>query len=547
MCKAMGETQVLIIGAGPVGLALANELSYRKVSYLVVDEGNGDVAFPAGEAIFSRTMEHLRRWGIADRVRYHEGFPPDFPTNVAFVTSMLGRSLVEFDGPSNREMPGVMAPISPEGPAICPKRLFDPTLRDAVLERGGRVEYGVRATINSQDAEGVTLTLTNVRTGDPRTLRASFVAACDGAKSVTRTQLGIGYQGEFAQGHNFAAYFESPDLQRLIVERFGRPFFQIHTLTENRTYLTTVDGERLWRVSRYCQPGEVVDPADVIGEVTGGVAFNVIRAQPWSGHRVVAERYRHGRVFLAGDAAHLRWPKGGFGANTGIGDAVDLGWKLAAYLEGWGGDLLLDSYDVERRPIAWRNSGEAARNYARDRLVNASALLDEASLAGDQAREAVSSVIRTQRKLEFTTQGIQLGYRYDASPVCVYSESTSPQPDNPHVYVPSSSPGSRAPHVALAAGRSTLDWFGNGFVLLDFDNDPTRTAFVVSAFADRQVPLNIMSVPDRAVALGYERKYVLVRPDGHVAWRGDRLPRDAGALADVVRGAARVDSQLFQA
>lgn len=539
MHRAPNETQVLVVGAGPVGLALANELSYRNIDYLVVDEGDGGVLFPAGEAIFSRTMEHLRRWGFADRVRFHEGFPSNYPTNIGFVTSMDGRSLVEFDGPSNQDIPGVMADISPEGPAICPKRLFDPTLRDAVLEKGGKIEYMTTATIESQDEGGVTVELKNSRTGESRKIRSAFVAACDGARGLTRAQLGIAYEGDFAQGHNFAAYFESPELQSLILDRFGKAFFQIHTLTQNRTYLTTVDGRSLWRVSRYCSKGEEIDPASVVREVVGDASFKIIRAQPWSGHRAVAERYRNGRIFLVGDAAHLRWPKGGFGANTGIGDAVDLGWKLAAVLEGWGGSGLLDSYDLERRPIAWRNSGEAANNYARDQLIRSSGQLDENSRAGDEARAEVASMIRTHRRLEFTTQGIQLGYCYNSSPVCIYDGAEAPL-DNAHVYAPSTSPGSRAPHIFVAPGKSTLDWFGNGFVLLNFDNELAKTERVVSAFSERKVPMRQIQIHESKVATAYQTKYVLVRPDGHVAWRGDSLPANPDNVVDVVRGAAPV-------
>ncbi|MCY1238364.1 3-(3-hydroxy-phenyl)propionate/3-hydroxycinnamic acid hydroxylase [compost metagenome] len=263
--------------------------------------------------------------------------------------------------------------------------------------------------------------------------------------------------------------------------------------------------------------------------------IEVIRAQPWSGHRVVAQRYREGRVFLLGDAAHLRWPKGGFGANTGVGDAVDLGWKLSAVLNGWGGSGLLDSYEAERRPIAVRNVNEAANNRVLDGRIAADGLLDDASEQGEAARREAENRIHALRLREFSTQGVQLGYRYRQSPLCVSDGSLEP-PDDHMVYQPSTWPGSRAPHAWLEDGRSTLDLFGRSFVLLRFDGSAQATPFQAAA-EQRGVPFCEVPLASSSIASLYERRYVLVRPDGHVAWRGDELPVDALVVIDRVRGA----------
>ncbi|WP_322060182.1 FAD-dependent monooxygenase [Paraburkholderia sp. J63] len=536
------EVPVIIVGGGPVGLALANELSWRGVEYVLVDEGDGDVAFPAGEAIFSRTMEHLRRWGIADRVRHHPGFPDDYPFNVAFATSLHGKLLASFDGHANRDMPTAFGHLSPEGPTVCPKRLFDPTLRDAALERGADLRYGVRATLVSHDSDGVSVELADLRTGRVERVKAGYLAACDGARSAVRKALEIDYEGDFAQGHNFAAYFRSPGLKAHLARQFGSTFFQIHTLTPQRTYLTTVDGSELWRISEYCQADQSPDPADMIRRAIGeDIGFDILRAQPWSGHRVVARHYGAARVFLVGDAAHLRWPKGGFGANTGIGDAIDLGWKIAAHLAGWGGDGLLESYGIERRPIALRNTGEAARNYDRDSRIEGSPLLDADTSEGEAARRAMEGEIHRHRKQEFTTQGIQLGYRYAGSPICV-PDGSEPPPDDPHVYTPTTWPGARAPHAWLAPGVSTLDAFGRAFVLVTTEDEAT-VHMLAEAFKARGVPFATLRITAPDVVRLYERKHVLVRPDGHVAWRGDELPENQMDLLDRICGRRTLKQQ----
>jgi 2-polyprenyl-6-methoxyphenol hydroxylase-like FAD-dependent oxidoreductase len=531
------ETPVLIVGGGPVGLALSNELGWRGIAHILLERTGGEVLFPAGEGIFSRTMEHLRRWGLADRARFDPGFPSTLPINVVFATSLRGRALAVFEGPSNGQMP-VNNPESPEGIMICPKQLFDPLLRAGAQATGhGDLRYGWEMLEFSQDAQGV---LAKVRSpeGELQEIRAGYLAACDGARSAVRKTLGIPYIGTFGEGHNFAVSFRAPALEGLIKERFGRSVFQLHTLnTPRRPYFTTVNGSDHWRMSMYVEKGDDPEPLTAVKEAIGEpIEVEIIRAQPWAGHRVVAQRYRHGRVFLLGDAAHLRWPKGGFGANTGIGDAVDLGWKLAATIEGWAGPKLLDSYEAERRPIAIRNVNEAANNRALDAMIAPDPGLDQDTAQADALRAAVGNRIHALRLREFRTQGVQLGYRYRQSPICIDDGSLEP-PDDHMIYQPSTWPGGRAPHARLQDGRSTLDLFGRTHVLLRFDGGTdTASSFSVAA-RKRGLPLVEHVIADAQIARLYEKPYVLVRPDGHVAWRGDDLPQDALAIIDRVRGA----------
>lgn len=529
------EADVIIVGAGPIGLSLANELSYRGVRYIVVDEGDGSIVFPAGENIFSRTMEHLRRWGIADRIRYGDIFPPDYPRNIGFGTRLGGTALAVFPGHSNAEGPK-NSPHSPEGGLFSPKKAFDVSLREGVERRGGDLRYGMSVVDLEEADDGVVVSLENRGTGRKHVMRCRFLAACDGARSFVRRKLGLRLVGSFGEGANFAVYFRAPALGARIQSMFGARIAQFHTVSgRERCYFTTVDGRDEWRFSMYVDKDVTPDPAAVLRQALGDdIDFDIIRAQPWSGHRVVAERYRSGNIFLVGDAAHLRWPKGGFGANTGIGDAVDLGWKLAGVLQGWGGAGLLDSYEAERRPIAVRNTNEAGNNRTLDEMIRGSPLLEQKSAEGDQARLWMMQDLYAYRLREFRTEGIQLGYRYRSSPICLPDGDIEP-PDDHMLYRPSTYPGGRAPHAALADGRSILDLFGERYVLLRFDEGIDTSSFTSAAW-DLRVPFADHLIRDAEIAVLYERPLVLVRPDGHVAWRGSDVPADAALVLAVATG-----------
>jgi hypothetical protein len=266
--------------------------------------------------------------------------------------------------------------------------------------------------------------------------------------------------------------------------------------------------------------------------------YDILSVMRWVRRELVADRYGTDRIFLAGDAAHLMSPTGGFGMNTGIGDAVDLGWKLEATLKGWGGPALLASYDAERRPVGQRNVSEASRNLrrmlsTRERLPGPEIFADGA--ANDAARKDYGEWFAAIMRQEWFANGVMLGYRYDNSPL-VWPDGTPTPPDLSHPYTQTARPGARAPHVWLADGRSTLDLFGRGFVLLKLGNAPPDSAKIEQAAAERSVPLTAHAIADDKVLAAYKCRLALVRPDGHVAWRADAEPADAGALIDTVRG-----------
>jgi hypothetical protein len=285
--------------------------------------------------------------------------------------------------------------------------------------------------------------------------------------------------------------------------------------------------------------GDSQPPVDsIIRRVAGrDVRFEVLAVYKWDRRKMIAGHYRKGCVFLAGDAAHQMSTTGGFGMNTGIGDAVDLAWKLQAAVQGWAGPALLDSYETERKPVALYNLDEATDMFWKTKaLLPGDETISENSPKGARLRELFAkTLIETNVQRQFDVEGVALGYRYDPSPIIV-PDGTPPPPVEVQVYTPTARPGSRAPHAWLKDGRSTLDLFGNGFMLLRFGGRSSDLSEMVETARAAGLPLTVCDIDEAPVAALYERKYVLVRPDGHVAWRSDSPPENARSVIDQVRG-----------
>jgi hypothetical protein len=319
------------------------------------------------------------------------------------------------------------------------------------------------------------------------------------------------------------------------------PAVQYYALRPRRAIFGSLDGKELWRVTYPLAAGEEPAPDEVIATIRAcaglpGLAVTLRDARLWAGHTIVAASFRRGRVFLAGDAAHQMWPSGGHGMNTGIGDVHNLGWKLAAVLRGEAGEALLDSYEAERRPVAVRNTSRAATNYQADLALPAGPLLDDPGAAGDAARAEAAAQVAGTREREWRSLGVQLGYRYENSPVIIGDGSAEP-PDDPTRYQPACRPGHRAPHLELPGGRSLLDLFGRGFVLLQTTSAAPAGAWA-EAFSARGASLEVADIS--AVPSGglYPAELVLVRPDGFVAWTGTAAGNRPGDVAGTVLGLA---------
>ena len=538
MAEGLGmRVPVLVVGGGPVGLGMALELAWQGVDSLLIDQGDGSVEHPRTGLIAVRTMELFRRWGLAQRIR-DAGFPPDYELSMVFCTSLNGQLLAREPYPSMRDTP--TPPETPEKKQRCPQSWMQPVLADAAHNHERiDVRWHHRLDHLEQDARGVTSLITDLKVGRAFELRSSYVVACDGATSGVRQGLGIEMPGRLLS-YSVNVLVRAPGLLRQ--HRMG-PAERYLFVGPEGTWgnLTVVDGDAIWRLTVLGSEDKLdlerFDARHWVRRAFGSddINFEVLSVMPWRRSETLAERFAERRVLLAGDAVHTTSPTGGMGMNTGMQEVLDLGWKLQAALEGWAGPQLLDSYGIERRPIAARNLAFSTRNFHAWRDVPDPAAVCEDTEEGARVREITGRRLAESTRVEWESLGLQIGHRYDDSPICVPDGSPA-TPDDYSIYVPTSRPGSRAPHAWLADGRSTLDLFGHGFVLLDFGGG-SDVAPLQAACARQGVPLRVERIDDPAIARLYERALVLVRPDGHVAWRGDSFV-EPDRIVDTVRGAA---------
>lgn len=527
---------VVIVGAGPVGLALAGELAWRGQRVIVLERSDGTIVQPRMDLVGVRTMEFCRRWGLVEAVeasRYNRALAQD---NV-YVTSLTGFELGrERVSSMNDAKP---PPQSPQKRERCPQDMFDPILADWVRSFPKvDVRYRNEFEAFEERPDSVAVDVRDTDGGRTYRLEAAYLIGCDGASTRVGAQLGIEKIGTPVLTNTTNVIFRSRELASLHDKGEAYRFI---ILGNEGTWATIVaiDGFERYRFSivRSPQGGHSRDAIEAaIRRAVGcDFAFDVQSITNWTRAELVAAEYGHGRAFVAGDAAHVMSPTGGFGMNTGIGDAVDLAWKLDALLTGWGGPRLLETYAAERRPVAERNGRESSMNLARMTPLGTLPLMLEPTPAGQRFRAEYGAAFSETMRHEWFTLGIHLGYRYDASPICWPDGSEAP-PMEVATYQQIARPGARAPHVWLGEGRSTLDLFGRGFVLLRF-REGAEVAALLEAARSRNVPLRVEDIRHEAAHAAYESNLVLVRPDGHVAWRGDVLPADTEALIDCVRGA----------
>ena len=531
------ETPVLIVGAGPVGLALAADLGSRGVPCLAVEQGDGAPAHPRASAINARSMEFMRRWGIADKVR-EVGTPPDFSHAALYCTTLSGFQIARIERPHHGgTKPGT---TSPERPQRCNQLWLDPVLRD-LAKSFACVDIRHRHRFESfcEDGNRVVATVHDIVNDKRIEIAAPYVIDCSGGHSPIRRQLGIGMSGSSYVGYFLSIFVRAPELWTH--HKMGQAaliaFVDAKGLWRN---FVNLDGRELYRFGinnkAFYDAPDTIDAEAHFREVVGkDIPHEILSIVRWQARNVVADRYQAGRMFLAGDAAHLNHPAAGLGLNTGLGDAVDLGWKLAAVHHGWGGPALLDSYEIERRPVGIRNVGHADTSHAGDREQTPGPNIADDTPEGARERRRLGDAIMASQTRKVITDGLALGYRYDPSPVVVPDGTPAPEYTVTD-YTQTARPGSRAPHAWLAEGRSIIDLFGDGFVLLRLGASAADPSPIEKAFMQRAVPLRVETIDNPEIARLYERALVLMRPDGHVAWRADTPPADPLALADRVRG-----------
>jgi len=547
------QIPIAIVGGGPVGLALALFLDRYDVPCVVFNTETETRWHPKGSTHNSRTMEHYRTLGISPALR-KLGLPDDHPGDVAYFTRFNAYELARLEMPSAAQKAQPVATSDkldqiPEPVLRANQMYVEAFLFDHVRKRGNiTLRFGWTVTDFAQDADGVSVTAECVADGRKEEWRAQYLVGCDGGRSFVRRELGIRYGGEdtlqqaYFGGRMFASYLRAPTLYQDILG--SKRAFQYWAVNpQMRTTIIALDGEDeflFWM--RPKDPNDEPDDETVrqaIFQCCGQeLPLEIIGHAPWTaGVALVAEKFSDRRVLLAGDAVHLFTPSGGFGMNTGIDDAANLSWKLAAMVQGWGGAHLLDSYEVERLPIAIRNTG-AARQLAKSiGDVNASPVMEADTPEGAAARREIGAYLSTFVE-EFASIGVQLGARYDGSNIVAGSEP-APAEDFAR-YTPSAVPGGRAPHAWLGEGRGTgdslYDRLGRGLTLLRLGPRAPEASTFADAASRRGIPLTILDVPDADIRALYERDLALIRPDHHVAWRGDVVPEDAGALLARVTG-----------
>jgi 2-polyprenyl-6-methoxyphenol hydroxylase-like FAD-dependent oxidoreductase len=542
------DVDVVIAGGGPAGMVLAMELGQRGVSTLLVDDKPGTTTQPRANATQARTMEHYRRLGFAHEIR-PLGLPVDYPTDMVCCTRFARHELARYRRPSSKEAAEAVRKLggswsTPELPHRCALIYIEPILMKHVQKHAAvEVRHNWRAVRFREGADSVEVDLERVDGQAKRTARCKYFVGCEGARSMARHQLGIKMQGErtfereWMAGKMHALHFRSPQLYDVMNRPRAWMYFTVNK--DRRAVLACLNGTDTFVINFQLKPHEQDEDISraralqMFEDCLGAPLppLEILSTDTWNGgYMLVAERYSSGgRVVMAGDAVHLFTPTGGLGYNTAVDDVCNLGWKLAALVQGWGGGNLLPSYEIERRPIGLRNTGLAKVMADRIGLYRTTSVLEEDGPAGEAERKKAGDHLLDHLTKEFNIPGVTFGVRYDGSPIVV-SDGTTPPPDLPNVYAPTACPGGRAPHLWLADGVSLFDKFGRDFTLLATTAEAPGVQQFVDVAARRKIPLTVLHLPNQELRDLYEADLALIRPDQHVAWRGSATSADAGAV-----------------
>ena len=545
------STGVAIIGGGPAGLMLAIELGCRGVPCVLLEQNTHCPVLPKANATSARTMEHFRRRGFADQVRAL-GLPAQHPQDVVYTTHMAGPELTRFRIPSAEQAAqqtalgdyGAGTWPTPELPHRAQQTLIEPILKaQAEKHASAQVRFGTRAVALRDLGDHVEIDTADA-TGQPTgTLQAAYLVGCDGPRSGVRQSMQVAYSGQGSEKRDFfggqmvSIYLRAPALYGCLGKDKAWQYWAVNP--NQRALMCAINGIDTFVLIVQLAPGQLPAALDVAAVIRGAIgasfAYEVIAQTPWNaGHALVAERFRVGRMFVAGDAAHLFTPTGGMGYNTSVDDAVNLGWKLALVLQGSAPEALLDSYQAERHPIALRNTAFARSMADSIGRMPAPTDVDLDNAQGERARAALAAALAVHVASEFNIPGLQLGLSYAGSAIVAVEDGVAP-PDEPNRYVPSGRPGGRAPHVVVVATQaaggvgSLLDHFGRDFTLLVLDD--SGTADWEQAAARLGVPLRVLRWSSAEARQVYGAPCVLIRPDHHIAWRGSFAAQPQAILA----------------
>lgn len=528
---------VIIVGAGPVGLTMSIDLGRRGVKCLLLERNPTTAPWPKMDRSNARTMEFYRRLGIADRVR-ELGYPADNPMDVHLVRRLSEPALATLNYPSVAECREAIAssrdgslPLEPY--QLVSQNKLEPLLRQVAEHEtpNTTVLYGHELIDFEQDDEGVTVTVK--RSDDSRAMfSGAYLAGCDGGASTVRKKLGIKLEGRAALRESVQVVFWSEDLYERMAVGKGRHYQFVDAFGSSMV----VQGNRKEMTYGTTMPMDTDFEALLKERIGFDCDFTIRHIASWRPHLLLAERYRDGRVFMAGDAVHLVIPTGGLGMNTGVGDALDLSWKLAGTIQGWGGAGLLESYEQERRLVGKRNveaSGWAADGVAIWRGRVRPDVWDDTP-EGDAARDALIKIYMAEHARMHGMVGAEFGYSYAGSPLISYEPGNFAQWDLSR-YVPHSRPGVRIPHMWLKDGRALQDILGSDYTLLDLTGEVDAHP-LLEAFGQFHAPLDVVRLNEPHLRETYGASLLLLRPDLHIVWRGESLPADVDGLATLATG-----------
>ncbi|WP_246524894.1 FAD-dependent monooxygenase [Sphingobium phenoxybenzoativorans] len=520
-------------------MALALNLARYGVPSMLVERNPTTTQHPKMDLTNGRSMEFFHRLGLDEKLR-DAGVPRDNDFDILWVTSMVGHDLYRFHYPSAAAKTRIIreqndGSHAAQAPLRVSQIQIEPVLKKAIDENPLiDVRFGHRfEEIIENRADGVTAKVVDTGSGEAYVIECRFLAGCDGGGSRVRRRLGIELEGEQNVAGAFMVHFRTDD--RALLQRWG----PIYHLQNGAGTIIAQNDHDIYTLQAWLTPD--MNPENMTGEqvlegwVGTAFEYEILQANPWFAHFVVAEKYRSGSTLLAGDSAHQYIPTGGYGMNSGIADAAALSWALAAQIQGWGGDRLLDAYDAERRPTAWFHL-EAARRHMGVRIKIAEIYGEAGDLGGDgpeadARRAAVASRIEEQGNAENESWGVEFGYRYDQSPVIVHDGKP---PIDPLVYEVRTNPGSRLPHIFLKDGSSLFDRLGMYFTLLIFGD--ADTSALETAAEKLDIPMEILRIDEPDAREIYERNLILVRPDQHIAWRGDSVPDNSEDMLMLVTG-----------
>lgn len=537
------DAPIIVAGAGPVGTCLAIDAAMRGVRVIVIEpRGAGDPPDAKCNTIAARTMETFRRFGIAEQVRA-AGLPDDYPTDTIYTTSLAGPELTRITMPSRAERasPGFLDSDWPTPePMVRESQLWlEPILREKMAAMEAvRFLPRTEATGYTQDADGVTVHCRDIDEDRSFDLRSAYFVGCDGGTSRVRKAMGVGLSGDAEIARTRTSLIRSSAIKALFGNR--RPAWMSWVINHKaRGNVVAIDGEDLWLVHCGLWGGnkdfDSIDLDQSIRDVLGVDAdfpFEIIKHEDWIGRRLVADRFRDGRVFVAGDAAHLWVPYAGYGMNAGIADAMNLSWVLCAAVNGWADPAIVDAYEAERLPIT-----DQVSRFAMGKLEeNSAALGGRAVPQSLSSRNFIAKILRKKlgaklysiNAAQMSPVGLNFGYYYTGSPLIVEDGEKAPDYDM-GTFTASTVPGCRLPHFRVD-GASILDLLGADYTLIRFDPQVE-----VSRLVDTELPFRVVDAAqpaDRA----FRHKLLIVRADTHIAWRGDAIPDDALALADRLRG-----------